>query len=210
MHGCGRDDERLSRLCSGNGADRLHRLYRHWRPVEEPGRDHGAAERQQDPGGVHLQHREIGNDERDKRAEVPERASPLCQVEAVARGDRGGEAAVGEGSVGVKVHRARGDAGEFSAYAGALSGPVNDDESAGTLRDFLQACPSRGLLYSLPRKPSFPWSLGENQLRGTSPIRGVAEALDGGHPPTQQWSARSWQLSPLRPSLSLGRAFVSW
>ena len=46
---------------------------------------HGDAEGEQDAEWVHLEHREVGDDEGDERAEITERAGDLHAVEAVPR-----------------------------------------------------------------------------------------------------------------------------
>ena len=78
-----RDDERLRGLRGGDGAGSLHGLHRDRRAVDEAAHDHGQSECEQHPEGIHFEDADVGNDERDQRAQIAEGAGDLHAVEPV-------------------------------------------------------------------------------------------------------------------------------
>jgi hypothetical protein len=71
-------------VCVIAGADRLHRLHRKRRTVEDADDDQGDAKGQEDACRVQLEQGDVGEDEGNQRAEVAEGAGQFVQDVAVA------------------------------------------------------------------------------------------------------------------------------
>jgi hypothetical protein len=68
-----------------NCARHFHRLHGYRRTVDEAAEQHGYTEGKQHAEGVHLEDREVGDNEGDQRAEITKRARDFHSVKAIAR-----------------------------------------------------------------------------------------------------------------------------
>jgi hypothetical protein len=85
VDGGGSDDQRLRGLRGRNRTDRLHRLDREGRAIEQAAKDHAESEREKNAESVHFQYAHIGDHEWDQRAEVAESTGELHSVKPVSR-----------------------------------------------------------------------------------------------------------------------------